>query len=296
MNNQKKVYFKEIPSFITTISNHLGYQIQILQVKDMFSLNYEVYSQEEEKVKDYLDTYFFLLNNSCNAINERIINKSLFLLTNKRVNKEKIEKILTNFYSIEEEINISKIIKLSFETGNLVKNKKDKYIYFLMLINYLLLHYNFKAIKYFSDDFSTLDEVINKYKENEKELLETYITLKEAMSKNLDEDYYKNLRKVSLKDITSYLYENKEILQKKYQVESLAIFGSFVKDKERLDSDIDLIVRFERFIPLLKRNRYKEEIQEMILQKFNRFSDIHIESELINENNIKTFKDNIKIF
>ena len=296
MNNQKKVYFKEIPSFITTISNHLGYQIQILQVKDMFSLNYEVYSKEEEKVKDYLDTYFFLLNNSCNAINERIINKSLFLLTNKRVNQEKVKTILTKFYSIKEEINISKIIKLSFETSNLVKNKKDKYIYFLMLINYLLLHYNFKAIKYFSDDFSTLDEVINKYKENEKELLETYITLKEAMSKNLDEDYYKNLRKVSLKDITSYLYENKEILQKKYQVESLAIFGSFVKDKERLDSDIDLIVRFERFIPLLKRNRYKEEIQEMIYQKFDRFSDIHIESELINENNIKTFKDNIKIF
>ena len=296
MNNQKKVYFKEIPSFITTISNHLGYQIQILQVKDMFSLNYDIYSKEEEKIKDYLDTYFFLLNNSCNAINERIISKSLFLLTNKRVNQEKVETILTKFYSIEEEINISKIIKLAFETSNLVKNKKDKYIYFLMLINYLLLHYNFKAIKYFSDDFSTLDEVINKYKENEKELLETYITLKEAMSKNLDEDYYKNLRKVSLKDITSYLYENKELLQKKYQVESLAIFGSFVKDKERLDSDIDLIVRFERFIPLLKRNRYKEEIQEMIYQKFYRFSDIHIESELINENNIKTFKDNIKIF
>ncbi|MDD7735230.1 MAG: hypothetical protein PT941_00400, partial [Bacillales bacterium] len=161
MNNQKKVYFKEIPSFITTISNHLGYQIQILQVKDMFSLNYDIYSKEEEKIKDYLDTYFFLLNNSCNAVNERIIKKSLFLLTNKRVNKEKVEKILTNFYSIEEEINISKIIKLSFETSNLVKNKKDKYIYFLMLINYLLLHYNFKAIKYFSDDFSTLDEVIN---------------------------------------------------------------------------------------------------------------------------------------
>ena len=296
MNNQKKVYFKEIPSFITTISNHLGYQIQILQVKDMFSLNYEVYSKEEEKVKDYLDTYFFLLNNSCNAINERIINKSLFLLTNKRVNQEKVKTILTKFYSIKEEINISKIIKLAFETSNLVKSKNDKYIYFLMLINYLLVRYNFKAIKYFSDDFSTLDEVINKYKENEKELLETYITLKEAMSKNLDEDYYKNLRKVSLKDITSYLYENKEILQKKYQVESLAIFGSFVKDKERLDSDIDLIVRFERFVPLLKRNRYKEEIQEMIFQKFNRFSDIHIESELINENNIKTFKDKLKIF
>ena len=296
MNNQKKVYFKEIPSFITTISNHLGYQIQILQVKDMFSLNYDIYSKEEEKIKDYLDTYFFLLNNSCNAINERIINKSLFLLTNKRVNQEKVETILTNFYSIEEEINISKIIKLAFEISNLSKNKKDKYIYFLMLINYLLLHYNFKAIKYFKEDLSTLDEVIDKYKANEKDLLETYITLKESLSKNLDEDYYKNLRKVSLKDITSYLYENKEILQKKYQVESLAIFGSFVKDKERLDSDIDLIVRFERFIPLLKRNRYKEEIQEMIFQKFNRFSDIHIESELINENNIKTFKNNIKIF
>ena len=292
MNNQKKVYFKEIPSFITTISNHLGYQIQILQVKDMFSLNYDIYSKEEEKIKDYLDTYFFLLNNSCNAINERIISKSLFLLTNKRVNQEKVETILTKFYSIEEEINISKIIKVAFETSNLVKSKKDKYIYFLMLINYLLVRYNFKAIKYFKEDLSTLDEVIDKYKANEKDLLETYITLKESLSKNLDEEYPASVREV----IKSYLYENKEILQKKYQVESLAIFGSFVKEKERLDSDIDLIVRFERFIPLLKRNRYKEEIQEMIYQKFYRFSDIHIESELINENSIKTFKDNIKIF
>lgn len=296
MSKQKEVYFKEIPAFITKIVNHLGYQIQIFQVKDIYSLNYEVFSKEEEKIKDYIDTYIFLLNNVSNVISERILIKSLFLLTNKRINKRKIEFILSDFISIKDELNIGKIIKISFEVSSLIKNRKDRYIYRLMLLNYLLIHYSFKAIKYYNQDFLTLDELIRKYENGEKEMLEAYITLKETLGRNLEENYYQNLKKISLREISNYLYENKEILQKKYQVESLAIFGSFVKGRERLDSDIDLILRFERFIPILRINTYVEEIKEMVYQKFNRFCDIHIESNLINNRDIKIFKDNIKIF
>ena len=70
MNNQKKVYFKEIPSFITTISNHLGYQIQIMQVKDMFSLNYDIYSKEEEKIKDLINDALLQIQKIDSIINE----------------------------------------------------------------------------------------------------------------------------------------------------------------------------------------------------------------------------------
>lgn len=46
-------------------------------------------------------------------------------------------------------------------------------------------------------------------------------------------------------DIKKILVENKEIL-KKYNVKSIALFGSYVREEQREDSDIDLLVEFER--------------------------------------------------
>ena len=100
MSENKVVYFKELPSFIEGIAHHLGYQIHIMQIKEMYSLSYEVYSKEEEKIKDYIDTYFYLLNNVSNRGSQRIITKSIFLLTGKRIKKEKVENILTHSISI----------------------------------------------------------------------------------------------------------------------------------------------------------------------------------------------------
>ena len=164
----KKVYYKEIPAFITKIINHIGYQLQIFQVKDMFNLNYEVFSKEEEKVKDYLDTYIYLLNNSSNIISLKIISKSIYLLNNQRIKKERIEKIISNFISIKQEVNVMKIIDVSYQLSRLIRNKKDQYIYFLMLINYLLIHYEFKLVKYYDQDFVILDQIIKEYEKGNK--------------------------------------------------------------------------------------------------------------------------------
>ena len=140
-----------------------------------------------------------------------------------------------------------------------------------------------------------MDKAIKEYKEGNKENLEKIVILKEQSSKELPADYYSNLSEITLKDITQFFIINKNILIHNYKVESLAIFGSFAKGKEKQDSDIDLIIKFEEYIPILKKNKYKEEIRKLVYQQFNRFCDIHIESETINENEIKIFKDYIKI-
>lgn len=295
MSENKVVYFKELPSFIEGIAHHLGYQIHIMQIKEMYSLSYEVYSKEEEKIKDYIDTYFYLLNNVSNRGSQRIITKSIFLLTGKRIKKEKVENILSSFFSIKEEINIKKIIDFSFRIASLVKNRKDCYMYRFMIMNYLLIYYGFKQIRIFEHDYPFMDKAIKEYKEGNRENLEKIVILKEQSSKELPADYYSNLSEITLKDITQFFIINKNILIHNYKVESLAIFGSFAKGKERLDSDIDLIIKFEEYIPILKKNKYKEEIRKLVYQQFNRFCDIHIESETINENEIKIFKDYIKI-
>ncbi len=103
-----KIYFKEIPAFITKISNHIGYQVQIFQVKDMYNGDYECFSSEEDKVKSYLDCYIFLLNNVPNVICKSIVEKVIFIMSQKRVNKSRLEEVISEFISIKEEIKIFK--------------------------------------------------------------------------------------------------------------------------------------------------------------------------------------------
>jgi hypothetical protein len=44
--------------------------------------------------------------------------------------------------------------------------------------------------------------------------------------------------------VKKIILENKEIL-KKYKVKSIALFGSYVRNEQRKDSDVDLLVEFE---------------------------------------------------
>jgi len=67
----------------------------------------------------------------------------------------------------------------------------------------------------------------------------------------------------TIQDIESTLRKNKSQLCEKYPIKSLAIFGSFAKNEQNEQSDLDLMVEFNdkigiRFIDLA------EEIENMI--------------------------------
>jgi len=46
-------------------------------------------------------------------------------------------------------------------------------------------------------------------------------------------------------DIKRIIREHKDILEK-YKVKSIALFGSYVRNEQKEDSDIDLLVEFEK--------------------------------------------------
>jgi len=49
-------------------------------------------------------------------------------------------------------------------------------------------------------------------------------------------------RDMSKDEILTFLKENKTLLETKYQVKKIGLFGSYVKNQQHKDSDIDLIV------------------------------------------------------
>ncbi len=72
--------------------------------------------------------------------------------------------------------------------------------------------------------------------------------------------------KMTKEEIKKILSENKEIL-KRYKVKSIALFGSYVKNEQTEDSDIDFLVEFEEdtynnFVNLIfaLENLFKKEV------------------------------------
>lgn len=47
-----------------------------------------------------------------------------------------------------------------------------------------------------------------------------------------------------LTEIQKRLIENKSILFKRYPIKNLAIFGSFARNEQKLESDLDVLVEF----------------------------------------------------
>jgi len=55
---------------------------------------------------------------------------------------------------------------------------------------------------------------------------------------------------VGKNDITKKLDELKPVLQNKYNVKRIGVFGSYARDEQREESDIDLLVEFNKPVGL----------------------------------------------
>jgi len=55
----------------------------------------------------------------------------------------------------------------------------------------------------------------------------------------------------TLKEIKSIINQNRKILEERYKVKSIAIFGSYVRGEQSFKSDIDIIVTFSKPVSLL---------------------------------------------
>jgi predicted nucleotidyltransferase len=82
-------------------------------------------------------------------------------------------------------------------------------------------------------------------------------------------------------NILQFLSENKEFLRKEFHVAKIGIFGSFARNEQRPDSDIDVLIELENNAS----NIYdlKWALREFLKNKFNR------EVDICNEKHIKPF-------
>jgi hypothetical protein len=84
---------------------------------------------------------------------------------------------------------------------------------------------------------------------------------------------------MSLDEIKRVLRDYKSVLEKKYHVHTLGIFGSYIHNEQAGDSDLDILVDFSSPISLFEFIDMEEELSKLL----------HIKVDLVSRNALKPF-------
>jgi len=84
---------------------------------------------------------------------------------------------------------------------------------------------------------------------------------------------------MGLDEIKRVLREYKSVLEDKYHVHTLGIFGSYIHNEQADDSDLDILVDFTAPISLFEFIDMEEELSELL----------HVKVDLVSRNALKPF-------
>jgi len=71
----------------------------------------------------------------------------------------------------------------------------------------------------------------------------------------------------NLQDIEAKLKENKDLLNQRFKVKEIGIFGSFVRGEQKETSDLDILVEFEGRVSLFEIVRLERFLSELLGEK-----------------------------
>ena len=74
----------------------------------------------------------------------------------------------------------------------------------------------------------------------------------------------KRVRVKTLKDVQKVLQAHKEELRKRYGVKRIGVFGSYSRGEQKEDSDVDILVEFEKPVGLIDFVRLQEYLESLL--------------------------------
>ncbi|HNW26192.1 MAG TPA: nucleotidyltransferase family protein [Candidatus Gastranaerophilaceae bacterium] len=78
-----------------------------------------------------------------------------------------------------------------------------------------------------------------------------------------------NKKVYSLEEIKNKIKENEKFLKEKYHVRGFLLFGSYAKGEQTQDSDIDLLVDFQKVIDMFEMIDLQEYLQNLFGKKID---------------------------
>lgn len=242
------------------VMDYEDYKQVILQSKES---NYKYINL----LKGLYAAHLYVLYNNSTFFSPLTVNILYNLLFLKNIEKEKQVKM---YKIINKESNLIEKLRKVLEIVN-IKDEKEKYAFSYILLDYLLYLKEKRFYNLGNVFFVKMYEIITESLDFNK--LEKLVTEEKEKQFEIDESYYDNLKEIQTNEIVNFLLDKKEEILSKYKIESIYLYGSFVKNSQRIDSDIDIAGVFIDGLSYKEKVRLSKSFKEYITKQFNRHAD-----------------------
>ena len=295
----KELYVRKVlVSFIEDVFNFLGYNLEHDRIKKVLYAEDSFKSIDEEKIKRVYDAYIYLVFNAKNPLTNRILNTFFYIYFGKEIDTNISLRIASKFFDFIDKPIIESATDFHICVFNEIEfiNEEDKLIISLIFFNYFLIKNDIPTIRMMVSDLESYLEKKKEYEKGNKiSLYQFFFELIDKV-KVQDKSYYQNLKELTLQDIYKTLKEDEEFIKENYSIKHLSVFGSFAKQINRIDSDIDLLASFSLDLTSNEKKEIVVQFKNHYFNKFSRFIDISEISEYLDDEFIKRIPYVKKIF
>ena len=295
----KELYVRKVlVSFIEDVFNFLGYNLEHDRIKKVLYAEDSFKSIDEEKIKRVYDAYIYLVFNAKNPLTNQILNTFFYIYFGKEIDTNISLRIASKFFDFIDKPIIESATDFHICVFNEIDfiNEEDKLIISLIFFNYFLIKNNIPTIRMMVSDLESYLEKKKEYEKGNKISLYQFFFELIDKAKVQDKSYYQNLKELTLQDIYKTLKEDEEFIKKNYSIKHLSVFGSFAKQINRIDSDIDLLVSFSLDLTSNEKKEIVVQFKNHYFNKFSRFIDVSEISEYLDDEFIKRIPYVKKIF
>ncbi len=295
----KELYVRKVlVSFIEDVFNFLGYNLEHDRIKKVLYAEDSFKSIDEEKIKRVYDAYIYLVFNAKNPLTNQILNTFFYIYFGKEIDTNISLRIASKFFDFIDKPIIESATNFHICVFNEIEfiNEEDKLIISLIFFNYFLIKNDIPTIRMMVSDLESYLEKKKEYENGNKISLFQFFFELIDKAKVQDKSYYQNLRELNLQDIYKTLKEDEEFIKKNYSIKHLSVFGSFAKQINSIDSDIDLLASFSLDLTSNEKKEIVVQFKNHYFNKFSRFIDISEISEYLDDEFIKRIPYVKKIF
>ena len=234
-----KLYYR----FVEFTSRLVGFSLPHERFKRIILDDFKAESREEKEVKQFANAYLYILNNLNQSVTKEVLQESYYLLTHECLDVELSRQILETFYMHFDENSHYVAMMVHLKILELIKKRKIEFAF--MISNLIML----KKERYPLIPYEYMYEVYKQTIENKnKDKLMVIFSQIEAITKP-----HENHSNISKEEIMVKINENKQYLIKEFYLSKLYLYGSYAKERVTTQSDLDLLVIFDKeMLPLEK--------------------------------------------
>ena len=298
MQNKEIIVRKRIAGFIEKIFRYFNYDFRHDLFKSIIYGETSTQTPAEEKMKNFYDAFTYLLSNGQRPLSKEILKRFYYLIYVEELSDTVVIQICSKMFfadEIEMEIMIVNFPLFVYQQLNYL-SKEDRTIICLMFINYILVKNKCPTIQLYQSEIKEFVLLLDKHLFQPSDKLGLFLKKIMISSTVQEKDYYQKLQPLDIGDIKEVFFKNQALLKKSYYVESIYIHGSFAKGTPRIDSDIDLIIKFSNFLTFAEKKENIHKIANIYFDVFNRYLDIHLFDDYLDNETIKEFIKKEKIF